>query len=111
MSSPDSTSATDDLRLDALDARAVDVLLDSGASPASPNVAGRLDAASKVLGLLGSMPEPAPSRDLVELTMRRVAEAGPVRPDVSAAAMRPAASATGNVGRQLANSPETPDNA
>ena len=109
MSPNDPTSADDTLRLDPLDARATDVVLDRDAAPAPPDVAGRLEGVSRVLGLLSAMPEPEPSGDLTERTMRRVAEAGPASVSVNPAAIRPAASATGNVGRQIANSPESPD--
>ena len=113
MTPPPSTpnsSPESDLRLQAADARAVDLLLDpTSISSASPEAAGRTQRVGAVLSLLDAMDEPRPAGDLVERTMRRIAEAPASDASLNAAAIQPAASATGNVGRQFANRPESPD--
>ncbi len=102
---PSATSA--DFRLQAVDANAVDVLLDPDAKAASASLADRTKHAGQLLGLLDAMQVPTPSADVVELTMRRIQEAPAATESVGVTA--PAATATGNVGATMLNTPDEPE--
>ena len=106
---PQPTATPVEFRLQAADAGAVDVLLDADAMAAPANLAGRTRHVGRLLGLLDALPQPTPGTDLVERTMRRVAEAPAARATVGATA--PAASVTGNVGPAVFNMPDEPDGA
>jgi len=72
-----------DKRLDHEDGRTVDLLLDptsvgqnGDSSMSSVKMSSRIKSVSQVLELLGSMPAPEPTVDLLSKTLRRIEELG-----------------------------------
>lgn len=84
------------------DAAAVDALLGGGEFKAPADGGTRAGQAAKLLSLLDAIPEPAPRRDLLALTMQRVEETRGVR-------VGPVVSTPGHVSPTYANAPQKPE--